>query len=187
MFTTPPLTSVHCFVFDPPIDSERKRSGPKRGFITSVMASPSRRVTAATQPVPVGVSSERGNNTPATPTHHLMVDGDSSQSTSAQSSSTSALSGSRRSTKKSSNESGAPAETSASATLEANKDSNVEMDESKVAVIKPNTRGRNGIRKMTSRVSYFKVLIIPCFIASLESLKRYMVRWSTLPNEIFIY
>jgi hypothetical protein len=115
-----------------------------------------RRVTAATEPVPAG-SSERGNKAPATPTHHLMVDGDSSQSMGAQSTSTSASSGSRRSTKKSNNESGAPAETSASGTLEANDNSNVEMDESKVAAIKPNTRGRNGIRKMTSRVSYFLV------------------------------
>jgi hypothetical protein len=114
-----------------------------------------RRVTAATEPVPAGVSSERGNKETATPMHHLMVDGDSSQSTSAQSSSTSASSQSRRSTKKSSTEPGAPAETSASATLEADKDSNVGMDESKVAAIKPNTRGRNGIRKITSRVSYF--------------------------------
>jgi hypothetical protein len=114
-----------------------------------------RRVTAATEPLPAGASSERGNKTPATPTHHLMVDGDSSQSTSAQSASTSASSGSPGSTKKSNNESGAPAETSAIGTLEVNKDSNVEMDESKVAAIKPNTRGRNGIRKVTSRVSYF--------------------------------
>jgi hypothetical protein len=113
-----------------------------------------RRVTAATEPVAAG-SSERENKTPATPTHHLMGDGDSSQSMGAQSSSTSASSGSRRSTKKSNNESGAPAETSASGTLEANKDSNVEIDESQVKAIKPNTRGRNGIRKMTSRVSYF--------------------------------
>jgi hypothetical protein len=114
-----------------------------------------RRGTAATEPVAAGVSSERGNKAPATPSHHSMVDGDSSQSMSVQSSSTSALSGSRRSTKISRNESGAPTETSASATLEANKDSNVEIDESKVAAIKPNTRGRNGIRKTTSRVSFY--------------------------------
>jgi hypothetical protein len=114
-----------------------------------------RRGTAATEPVPAGVSSEHGNKAPETPTHHLMVDGDSSRSASAQSSSASASSGSRRSTKKTSNGSGAPAETSASATLEANNDSNLGMDESKVAAIKPNTRGRNGIRKITSRVSYF--------------------------------
>jgi activator of HSP90 ATPase len=155
LLKTPALTSVTCLVFDPPIHSERKRFGPKQSFITSVMTTArNQRSTAATEPVAAGVSSERENKTPATPTHHLMVDGDSSQSTSAQSSSTSALSGSRRSTKKSSNESGAPAETSASVTLEANKDYNVEMEESKVSAIKPNTRGRNGIRKMTSRVSY---------------------------------
>jgi hypothetical protein len=178
LFRKPILTSVTCLVFDPPIDIERKRSGRKKRFITSVMGpSRTRRGTAATDPGAAGVSSEPGNKTPATPTHHLMVDGDSSLSTSAQSSSTSALSGSRRSTKNPSNDSGAPAETSASATLEANKDSNVEMDDSKAAAVKPNTRGRNGIRKMTSRVSYFKCLIMPRFIANLlESLKRYMVR-----------
>jgi hypothetical protein len=155
LFATPPLTSVTCFVFNPPIHSERKRFGSKQDFITSVMApTRTRRGTAATDPVAAG-SSERGNKIPATPTHQLMVDGDSSHSASAQSSSTSALSGSRKSTKICRNESGAPPETSASLTLEANKDSTVKIDESKVAAIKPNTRGRNGIRKMTSRVSYY--------------------------------
>jgi hypothetical protein len=123
-----------------------------------MVPSRSRRGTAAAGPVPAAVRSERGNKTSVTPTHHFMVDGDSSQSTGAQSSSTSASSGSRRSTKPSSNESVAPDETSTSATLGANKDSNVKMNGSKLTAIKPNTRGRNGIRKMISKVSYCLVL-----------------------------
>jgi hypothetical protein len=155
LFTTPLRTSLISFVLNPPIDSEGKKFGLKKGFITSDMTPSRTRRSAAAESSLAASVEPVGNKTSGTPSQHLKPDVNSSQSANFQTSSTSAGSGSRRSTKNSRSQLGAPTEASASATLETNKDSNVEIDESKVPATKPTTRGQNGIRKMTIRVSPF--------------------------------
>ena len=59
---------------------------------------------------------------------------------------------------------------STSEKLAATSDSTAESDDSKGPVIKPNTRGRNGITKMTSRVSSRNHLILPLTLICLALL-----------------